>query len=253
MQTKKAAAPKGKRIALWIVAVLLALVLVCLLVIWWAFAYSEKHPLGTTQTLPTVVETSPTVLSTVEDVSVNLGSDISITKIGAYTGAFVEDGSNEVLSGVLMLMIVNEGEEAVEYAELVMPTDTGDAHFSVSTLLPGTTMVLLEQNRMAYTGNEQVEQIQVSSVAMFNRELSMCEDQLKLQILDGAINVTNISGKDIEGDVVIYYKNYAQDIYYGGITYRLRIQGGIQANEVKQMTASHFSGSGSRVVFVTVG
>jgi hypothetical protein len=52
---------------------------------------------------------------------------------------------------------------------------------------------------------------------------------------------------------VIYYKNYTQGLYYGGITYRVRVPGGIQADEVKQLTASHFSSTGSRVMFVTVG
>ena len=78
-------------------------------------------------------------------------------------------------------------------------------------------------------------------------------DQLKLQILDGAVNVTNISGKDIAGDIVIYYKNSAADLYYGGITYRVRIEGGLKAGEIRQIMASHFSDTGSKIMFVTIG
>ena len=83
--------------------------------------------------------------------------------------------------------------------------------------------------------------------------MSLQEDKLQLQVLDGALNVINISGEDITGDVVIYYKNAAADVYYGGITYRVRIEGGIKADEIKQIMASHFSDSGSKVMFVTVG
>ena len=88
---------------------------------------------------------------------------------------------------------------------------------------------------------------------MFSEPLSLQEDKLQLQVLDGALNVVNISGADIEGDIVIYYKNAASDLLYGGITYRVRIEGGMKADEIKQIMASHFSDSGSRIMFVTVG
>ena len=65
--------------------------------------------------------------------------------------------------------------------------------------------------------------------------------------------MTNISGQDIIGDVVIYYKNAAEDLYYGGITYRVRIEGGMKADEIKQIMASHFSDTGSKIMFVTAG
>jgi len=49
------------------------------------------------------------------------------------------------------------------------------------------------------------------------------------------------------------YKNAAADLYYGGITYRVRIEGGIKAGEIKQLMAGHFSETGSKIMFVTVG
>lgn len=89
-------------------------------------------------------------------------------------------------------------------------------------------------------------------MALFTEPLSLYEEMLELQILDGGINVTNISGEDIAGEVSIYYKNAAADLYYGGITYRVRIEGGIRANEIKQIMASHFDDTGSKILFVTI-
>ena len=66
------------------------------------------------------------------------------------------------------------------------------------------------------------------------------------------MNITNISGNDITGDVVIYYKNASSDMLYGGITYRVTVTGGLKAGEIKQLTGSHFSASGSRIMFVTI-
>ena len=68
-----------------------------------------------------------------------------------------------------------------------------------------------------------------------------------------AINITNISGEDIPGTISVYYKNSAADIYYGGITCRIQIQGGLKADEICQVMTKHASDTGSRILFVTVG
>ena len=77
-------------------------------------------------------------------------------------------------------------------------------------------------------------------------------DTVKLQVFDGVINATNISDKDIDGEIVIYYKNAASDLFYGGITYRIQIQDGLKADEIRQVMTQHASDTGSKIMFVTV-
>ena len=62
-----------------------------------------------------------------------------------------------------------------------------------------------------------------------------------------------ISEEDIDGRIVIYFKNYAQEQYVGGITYSGTIQSGLKAGEIKQIMSSHFSASDTKVVFITIG
>lgn len=188
-----------------------------------------------------------------QGISFSLDFGLEITAVGAYTGAYVEDGSNEVVSGVMMITVVNSGEESIQYAEIYLETADGEAKFSLTTLLPGESAVLLEQNRAVHRDGVAVSGARTENVALFSEAPSLCEDKLEIGVLDGAVNVTNISGEAIEGDVVIYYKNYSEGLYYGGITYRIRIEGGMEAGEIRQMMAEHFSASGSRVVFVTCG
>lgn len=192
------------------------------------------------------------VLDTDSFTSVVLGHNLTITDIGKYTGIFMEDGTDEVVSGILMLVVENSGQQDIQYAEITVPTDKGEALFVLSTLPAGESCVLLEKNRISYSGNEDVNRASVDKVAVFQETLSLQEDKIQLQVLDGALNVTNISGRDINGDVTIYYKNAASDMYYGGITYRVRIVGGLKAGELKQIMASHFSDSGSRIIFITL-
>ena len=113
-------------------------------------------------------------------------------------------------------------------------------------------MLLLEQNRMNYVDGEYNTAV-AKNVVLFSEPLSLCEDKLKIQALEGVINVSNISGHNINGDIIIYYKNSVEDIFYGGITYRVRIEGGLKKNEIRQLVANHFSESGSKIMFVTCG
>lgn len=263
MSAKKNKKKNGKKALKWGIIVLEVVILLAALLIWWALEYDGDAPAPTvptesvapetTATVPQVTVPEPTIEEMVEVEGTSIGNGLAIINIGSYTGAYVEDGTNEIVSGVLMLVVENIGEEAIQYAEITLPTDNGDAKFTLSTLPAGESIVLLEQTRMEYTGEEDASQAASDNVAVFSEPMSLHEEQLKLQILDGAINVTNISGEDIDGDIVIYYKNAASDIYYGGITYRVRIEGGMKTDEIKQIMASHFSDTGSKIMFVTVG
>lgn len=191
-------------------------------------------------------------IDAVEEVSVDLGQGLVMTDIGSYTGVYMEDGSDDLVSGILLIAVANRGDHAVQYAEIAMPAGDGTAVFSLSTLPPGETVILLEKNRMEYTAAEYTAAA-AENVVLFTEPLSQCADKLSVQILNGAINVTNISGGDITADIVIYYKNSAADVYYGGITYRVRLEGGLKAGELRQIMASHFSADGSAIMFVTCG
>ena len=187
----------------------------------------------------------------IQDISFELDHNLRIEKVGAYTGLYMENGSDEVVSGVAMIVVTNLGEEYIQYAEITLTSDAAEAFFTLSSLFPGESMIVLDQNRVRYadlSGNIAAE---AKNVAVFQEAPNLCEDQLELQALDGALNVTNISGEDIVEDIVIYYKNSVEDMLYGGITYRIRITGGMKAGEIKQIMSEHFSASGSRIMFIT--
>ena len=197
-------------------------------------------------------ETYPAAVDELQGVSISLAEGMRITEVGRYIGIYMEDGSDEIVSGVMMIAVTNEGENDIQYAEITMPVGDKTASFTLTTLPVGETVILLEKNRMEYVPGVYTE-ADIAGVALFQTPLSLCEDRIQTQILDGAINVTNISDEDITGDVVIYYKNSAVDVYYGGITYRVRLEGGLKTGEVRQVMASHFSESGSSIMFITCG
>ena len=260
--TKRNKKTTGKRIALWAFIVIEVVLLAACFLVWWAFGTSEKPGDDDRTTNPSAVDTTattppdpsaPPVVEELQDIEAYLDKGLKIINVGAYTGIYMEDGSDEVVSGVLMLVVTNVGDTAIQYAEITLPTEGGDAMFKLSTLPVGESCVLLEQTRMAHTGNEDISKATAANVAIFREPLSLCEEQLKFQALDGILNVINISGEEITGDIVIYHKNAAADLYYGGITYRVRLTGGMKQGEIKQLVADHFSDSGSKIMFVTIG
>lgn len=187
-----------------------------------------------------------------ETVSINLGSGLYITDLGSYTGMYMEDGSDEILSNILMITVKNEGTQTLQYADIKLPVGEEEAQFSITTLPAGEQAVLLEKNRMAYSEKADRSTAVASNISFFEEPLSLHEDLLKLQIMNGIMNVTNVSDEDIDGDIVIYYKNSAAGLYYGGITYRVRVEGGLKAQEIRQVAGAHLSQTGSAVMFTTI-
>ena len=214
---------------------------------------SETQALNHTPVTDSVeVPTESLEVSAEETKSILLEDGLAVLDIGKYTGIYMEDGTNEPVTGMLMMVVKNVSDRDIQYAEITMPTSAGEARFTLSTLPVGECVLLLEQSRMLWTAEENYENITSHNVAYFTEELSLCEDSVKITALDGVMNVANISDEDIAGDIIVYYKNASEDLYYGGITYRVRIEGGLQADEIRQVTANHLMKSGSRIMFVAV-
>lgn len=199
---------------------------------------------------PTQPPTDPPTSPTEPDLTMDRG--LEIVDIGWYTGEYLEDGSNESVENILMILLANNGDEDIQYAEITLQVNGEPAQFVVTTLPAGEKMILLEQNRMPFVAGATYTNAEAANVAVFKDTMDTKAGQLKIQGLNGAVNVTNISGKDIEGDIVIYYKNVYGGTMYGGITYRITIQGGLKAGQVRQIMTRHFITDVSRIMFVTI-
>lgn len=235
----------------------------------------QTHPTDDTvvPTEPSVVPTETTTIPTEPDVEytepatrptesatlptepqgVDLGSGIVITDYIRYSGPFLEDRTDEAVSDVLAIRVTNTGEEYIQTMDIVLSDGETKARFSLSTLFPGETVIVPEANRMPFTDVPEFTKAATESVALFDGHPGMCTDRIAIQCLDGVMNITNISGEDITEDIFVYYKNYIDGVYCGGITYRLRLTGGLKAGEIRQGSAAHFDRENSRIVFVTCG
>jgi hypothetical protein len=186
-------------------------------------------------------------------VDINLGYGMYLVDVAKYTGVYMEDGTDEVVSGILMVVVKNTGTQDIQYAEIELPVGKELASFTLTNLPVGESVVLLEKNRMAYNGDVTYTTAISKNVIVFQQPMSLCPDKLKIQGRNGVLNIANISGADIKGDVIVYYKNSSSDMLYGGITYRVVLTGGIPKGETMQIPAGHYFASGSRIIHVTCG
>ena len=210
-------------------------------------APAQQEAAATEETRYEVVESGDNV----SQLPYVLSEGLQINAIGKYAGIYMEDGTDEVVSDLLMIELENTSEEDLHLAHIKLHYGDVTAQFQVTNLPAHRKVILLEQNRMAYiaAAPDHAEAENVAYVEKF----SMYEDQLQIIALDGVINVRNISGADIDEDIFVYYKNTAGDVYYGGITYRVRIEGGLKKDEVRQLMASHFDQDTCQLLMVTIG
>lgn len=168
-----------------------------------------------------------------------LGDNLYITDIGNYTGAYMEDGSDEILTGILMIVLKNEGEAALQLARISLVYADFTANFEVTNLPAGESVVLLEKNRHPYVSDRYLRAT-TENVVFFQEPMSLQEDKVKITGSKGFLEVENLTDETM-GEIYIYYKNSAADLLYGGITYRARVDSGLKGGRKTTVLTNHFN------------
>ena len=187
-----------------------------------------------------------------EKIEIDAGNGLYITGIGSYSGPYMEDASNDEVKDILMVQVTNRGDKTLQYAELTMGNESESALFKVSTINPGQTITALESQRKIYDAAQEYTNASSQYVAFFKEELNIYEGVLRIQPLDGGFNISNVSDEDIEGEIVVYFKDWDGQNPCGGITYRGRLEGGLKDGELKQVMASKFTENNTTVMFITI-
>lgn len=182
---------------------------------------------------------------------IELGDGLCITGIREFAGIYMEDGSDDAVQGLLSLVLENQSGQALQYARITLDYGGTEAVFEVTNLPADGQIVLLEKTRMAY--REDMPQGAYAENAAWLETFPMYPEIFEITTADNVINIHNISDADITGDIFVYYKNVGGGVYYGGITYRVRIEGGLKAGEIRQLMTSHYYEDASEILMVTYG
>lgn len=181
---------------------------------------------------------------------INLGSDIVVTDVTSYAGMFVEDGSDEIVSGIPVATVENRGSDEVQLMNFTLTDEAGESYaFELTTLLPGARMTVLEKNKKTLDAEKKITSGKVESYAVFAETPSMHTDRVMLICEENRITVRNVGDKPLPTGRV-FYKNAMGDLLIGGITYMVSFPE-LAPDEEITLTPGHFKDGNSRIVFVT--
>ena len=176
------------------------------------------------------------------------GYDISIEKMGPYSGIFVEDGSNANVKNVAMLMVKNNGDYPVEYIQIRVLCGQEELLFDVSALPAGERLVVQEK-----TGKTILAEKATSASALVVRRADMEMSESRVQVVDNGDNtltVKNLSNETIP-TIRVFYKYYMEDenLFIGGIAFTVRVSM-LGAGASVEIQPSHYTSRTSRVVMI---
>ena len=174
---------------------------------------------------------------------------IAVEQIYTATGYFPEDGSDEAIENVLAVKLSNSSDRTLEYLSFSLIVNGEISKFTAATVPAGKNIYVFAAERSTAPTELTTIESAVEFEIYFSNELSAKTDTLSYEVQNGTIVVTNISDRDILSDIVVYYKSTAEDGYLGGITYRLRISGGLAAGESFNGYAPHAYAHMTEIMF----
>lgn len=184
------------------------------------------------------------------DADVSVGG-IAVESIDTITGMYVEDGSFEVIDGIFTVTFKNNSDRTLQYAKLILTMGEEDYTFELTTIPAGASVRAMEMNKKPYVPSKGEITLNQDNIVWFDAEPSMCETQVEITPTNNGIVVKNISGETISAPLHVYYKNYADEVYIGGITYRAGTQKDLAPGEAVALSAKHFDPEASKLMFVT--
>lgn len=170
---------------------------------------------------------------------------LAVLDIGRYDGMFVEDGSDDAVEDVACILVQNTTEQYLDYGVISAAVGGKDCSFVVTGLPGGACAWVLEKDRCVMDANG-VYEYKDDSVSQL-RDVSKEDERVKVELRDGKIVVSNLSGTDLSS-VRIYYKRIHDDgNFLGGITYTTAAEN-LKAGESTELTAGHSTETGCAVV-----
>lgn len=173
------------------------------------------------------------------DSSVELISGVIAEKLVSVNQDYLENGREDAANGTAAVKIKNLTGNTLEALSFKMVADGKEYSFSVSMLPGGKSLVAVNLEGYQMPKETQNAEYQVDYHLFCRTEPRLYEKKYDIDVCDGMINVTNLTDKEADDQIVIYYKNVKNGCYYPGSTYRIRIKDGISAGGSVSVTAEH--------------
>lgn len=187
----------------------------------------------------------------ISDVSIDASANgIAVVAARNIAGLYVEDGSDEVLDNIFAVDFCNDADVDLQLAEIVLTIDGEEYNFKITTLPQGETVRAMEMNRKPMPASYKNCEMRCDHTAWFNESPSVHQDALDIVEQEGGLVIKNVSSTTINAPIYVFYKNYIDETYIGGITYRTTVAENLPAGEATAVGAGHFVPGSSKIMFV---
>ena len=172
---------------------------------------------------------------------------LTYSQFGRYSGAYVEDGSDDPVEGVAIILVKNPTPDFLEYARIEFDISGQKAVFVVRGLPPGAAAWVMEANRLT---------IEPGSVFALADEVTsfgspgISSDGIKLSGDTGVITALNETEANLYNVYIYYRQRHTDGNYLGGICYRVSL-GTLEPGKPVTVTAGHFHLEKSKIVKIT--
>jgi hypothetical protein len=162
------------------------------------------------------VDDPPVFIDTVQLPVIIPDTSLVAERIVCYDGHYVEDGSEDVVSGIAALYLHNSGDTMVASCRVIIRLEDGLYRFEATCIPPGSTVLVLEKSRRPYFD---MGIYSVGGRASKGNKKDL-HDSLHIEGFMGGLRIQNISESDYDS-LCICHKNYdpVNNIYIGGVTY----------------------------------
>ena len=181
----------------------------------------------------------------------SLGNGVVIRSVTKYSGTFVEDGADRDVEDIIQLRVENTSEEDIQFLRIKAEEGEYTAYFDITTLPAGSAVDVQESSAMEYSNWIEECTYSIENLAYFREDRSLYPDMFTVTAQDGWISVENHSSQDIASDIYVYFKNMDDDVFSGGITYRVKFSGGIPAGETAEEQSIHYLSDKSKIMYLT--
>jgi hypothetical protein len=162
-----------------------------------------------------------------------------------FSGAFVEDGSDEPVQNVAALLVTNGSEQYLDLAQMIYDIDGRKAVFMVTGLPAGGSAWVLESTRMTASANSQFTH--KNTVTSFRTEAESWIEGIDLSFNGTMLKATNNTAQTFKSLTVYYKAIHTDGNFFGGITYMTTF-GDLEPGQSAEKLAGHYQPDNTQIV-----
>lgn len=174
--------------------------------------------------------------------------NLTCDKFAAYSGQFVEDGRDEVVQNVAVLLVTNRSDQFLDLATITYEVDGKMATFIVTGLPAGRSAWVLEAQRMTVSASTKYSY--VDCVYSLRDNVTASTSKITVTANGNMLTATNNTGTTLN-NVAVYYKVLHSDgKFLGGITYLVDF-GTLEPGASVEVLAGHYSRETAEIVRIS--